>query len=130
MVLAGYWWHMWDKWRRSLTARKLRKLGDAPIVVANGVGPIAETIAYAQRRAAEGTATLIIGVLYDTNTKRWHIGLSRSGADLTWVSAHGSWQQAQIQIDWISYAAAQNDLHDAQTFAAFVQELGMQSEGG
>jgi len=112
-----------------LTARKLRKLGDAPIVVANGVGPIAETIAFAQQRAAEGIGTLIIGVVHDSNTKCWHIGLSRSGADLTWVSQHRSWQQTKIQIEWISYAAAQNDLHDAQSYASFVQELGMQSDG-
>ncbi len=118
----------WDRWRRHLTARKLRKLGDARIVVVYGVGPIAETIAFAQRRATEGVELLIIAVLYDATTKRWQIGLSRSGADLTWVSTHQSWKQAQTQIDWISYAAPQNDIYDDTSFAVFVRELASGSD--
>ncbi len=120
---------MWNKWRQRWGgAEQIRRIEGAPIVVAYGVETIARAIADAQDRAAAGAHLLIVGIMRDDNTKRWHIGLSRFGRDFTWVSAFGSKQQAETQVEWITYAAQQNDLEDEAAYAAFMRELQMSSE--
>ena len=119
---------MWNKWRQRWGgAEQIRRIEGAPIVVAYGVETIARAIADAQDRSADDYL-LIVGVMRDDTTKRWHIGLSRRGRDFTWVSAFGSRQQAETQIEWITYAAQQNDIEDEGSYAAFMRELQMSSE--
>ncbi len=120
---------MWDKWRRWVAARQLQRLDGAPVVVVRGVGPIAEAIKYAQGCAAQGKYTLVVGVLRDDNSREWQLSLSRAGQDLTWVAAHPSYQHISTLIDWITYAAQQNDLQDDATFHAFLAEVGSLSAG-
>ena len=120
---------MWNKWRtRWAGSDQIRQIEGAPIMVAYGVELIAQAIADAQDRAAAGVHLLIIGVMRDNTTKRWHIGISRSGRDFTWVSAYGSKQHADTQIEWIIYAARQNNLEDDESYAAFMRELQIASE--
>ncbi len=119
---------MWHKWRKRFAGKgQIRQIEGTSIVVAYGFEPITRAIAEAQD-GADGAHLLIVGVMRDDNTKRWHIGLSRSGRDLAWVSAFGSKQQAETQIEWITYAARQNDLEDEASYAAFMRELQMSSE--
>jgi hypothetical protein len=117
-------WRLWlDRWQRRRTRRRLQQLGDTSIVTVFGAGPIAEAIAHAQRAAAVDKGVLVIGVLPDPRARTWHVCLSRSGRDMTWVAQHPSYEQAQAQVAWITYMAQQNDLGDDVAFTALTEEL-------
>lgn len=119
---------MWIKWRKRFAGNdQLRWIAGAPIVVAYGFELIARAIAET-KDGADGAQLLIVGVMRDDNTKRWHVGLSRAGRDFAWVSVFGSKQQAETQVEWITYAAQQNSLEDEASYAAFMRELQMSSE--
>ena len=99
-----------------------------PIMVAYDVTAIASGISQMQHAAGTGARTFLIGLTYDTNSKDWHLGVSRSGTDFTWVATLRRKHQADTLIQWIIYASQQNDLDDDAAYSVFLSEIATWSD--
>ncbi len=99
-----------------------------PILVAYDVDAIVSAISQAQQTASTGVRAFVIGLTYDTNSKDWHLGISRSGADFTWAATLRRKRQAETLIQWIIYASQKNHLDDDAAYVAFLSEIATWSD--